>query len=320
LNKILIIQTAFIGDVILATGLIEKLHQFYPESKIDFLLRKGNEGLLENHPIINEVLIWDKKNKKYDNLKTISRSVKRQQYDVVINLQRFASSGMITAFSGAKQKFGFKKNPLSFSFTKKFDHKIGDGTHEIERNQQLIAGITDAEALRPKLHPSNKDYAAVEGYKKNDYVCMAPTSVWKTKELPKEQWVKLINKVNDQTTIYLLGGPVDAEKCEEIKTLSNNKNVVNLSGKLSFLASAALMQHAKMNYVNDSAPLHIASAMNAPVTAYFCSTEPSFGFGPLSDNKAIVEVNQKLDCRPCGLHGKKECPKGHFDCGFKIEI
>ena len=96
--------------------------------------------------------------------------------------------------------------------------------------------------------------------------------------------------------------------------------MVNLSGLLSFLESAALMETAKMNYVNDSAPLHIASAMNAPVTTYFCSTVPSFGFGPLSDNKTIVEVKEKLDCRPCGLHGKKECPEKHFNCGFKIEV
>lgn len=320
MNKFLVIQTAFIGDVILATAIVEKLYQFYPNSKIDFLLRKGNEGLLENHPIINEILIWDKKNKKYDNLKAITKNVKSAQYDAVINLHRFSSSGLITAFSGAKQKIGFKKNPLSFSFTKKVVHNIGDGTHEIERNQKLISGLTDNQTVNPKLYPTNKDYNDVEGLKKNDYVCMAPTSVWFTKQLPKEQWVKLIAKTNDKFTIYLLGGKDDVEQCEAIKQTSKNRNVVNLSGKLSFLASAALMQTAKMNYVNDSAPLHIASAMNAPVTAYFCSTKPSFGFGPLSDQKTIVEVKRKLKCRPCGLHGKKECPEGHFDCGLEIEI
>ena len=320
MNRFLVIQTAFIGDVILATSVVEKLYQFYPESKIDFILRKGNEGLLSNHPFINEVIIWDKKDKKLDNLKTITKGVKKSNYDVVINLHRHASSGLITAFSGAKQKVGFKKNPLSFSYTKKFDHKIGDGTHEIERNQQLITGFTDKEAVLPKLYPANKDYSKVEEFKKNEYVCIAPTSVWFTKQLPKQQWAKLIDKVNDKLPVYLLGGPIDAEECETIKQLSKNKNVVNLSGKLSFLESAALMQNAKMNYVNDSAPLHIASAMNAPVTAYFCSTTPSFGFGPLSDNSKIIEVKENLDCRPCGLHGKKECPKGHFDCGFKIEL
>ncbi|MBL4593610.1 MAG: glycosyltransferase family 9 protein [Flavobacteriales bacterium] len=320
MNKFLVIQTAFIGDVILATSVVEKLHQFYPESKIDFLLRKGNEGLLENHPIINEVIIWDKKNKKLDNLKAITKSVKKSQYDVVINLHRHASSGLITAFSGAKQKIGFKKNPLSFSYTKKVEHNIGDGTHEVERNQQLIADLTDKGFAVPKLYPVNKDYSSVEALKKEGYVCMAPTSVWFTKQLPKEQWVNLIGKINDKLVIYLLGGSDDADQCENIKLLSKNKNVVNLSGKLSFLESAALMQNAKMNYVNDSAPLHIASAMNAPVTAYFCSTDPSFGFGPLSDNKTIIEVKVKLKCKPCGYHGKKECSEGHFDCGFKIEV
>ena len=74
------------------------------------------------------------------------------------------------------------------------------------------------------------------------------------------------------------------------------------------------MKNAKMNFVNDSAPLHFASAMNAPVTAIYCSTIPAFGFGPLSDISHIAEIDYKLDCRPCGLHGFKACPKGHFKC------
>ncbi len=320
MKKFLVIQTAFIGDVILATSVVEKLNEFYPESQIDFLLRKGNESLLENHPILNDVLIWDKKNKKYDNLKSLSKSVKQEKYDVVINLHRFASSGLITAFSGAKEKIGFKKNPISFSFTKKVVHNIGDGTHEIERNQQLIADLTDGIASKPKLYPSNKDYANVELYKVEKYVCIAPTSVWYTKQLPKEQWVKLIDKMKDKTKVYLLGGPSDFGSCEAITKETSHKNTINLAGKLSFLESAALMQTAEMNYVNDSAPLHIASAMDAPVTAFFCSTTPKFGFTPLSKNSKIIEVKEQLKCRPCGLHGKKDCPEGHFDCGYKILV
>jgi heptosyltransferase-2 len=80
------------------------------------------------------------------------------------------------------------------------------------------------------------------------------------------------------------------------------------------------MQKAEMNYVNDSAPLHLCSATNAPVTAFFCSTIKDFGFGPLSDKSIVVETSEILDCRPCGLHGYKECPKGNFKCGFGISI
>ena len=69
-----------------------------------------------------------------------------------------------------------------------------------------------------------------------------------------------------------------------------------------------------MTYTNDSAPMHFASAVNAPVSAIYCSTVPSFGFGPLSDQHFVFETDKDLDCRPCGLHGKKQCPEGHFNC------
>jgi heptosyltransferase-2 len=100
---------------------------------------------------------------------------------------------------------------------------------------------------------------------------------------------------------------------------AGSAEVMNLAGKLTLLQSAALMAGAQHNYVNDSGPLHLASATNAPVSAFFCSTIPEFGFGPLSDKASIIEV-QGLDCRPCGLHGHKSCPKGHFRCGEGLVI
>jgi len=84
--------------------------------------------------------------------------------------------------------------------------------------------------------------------------------------------------------------------------------------------SAALIRDAFMNYTNDSAPLHLASAMDAPVAAVFCSTVPEFGFGPLSAKSFVIQTSEKLTCRPCGLHGKKVCPKKHFKCAESIAI
>src|SRR5882757_3838539 len=156
-QSFLIIQTAFIGDVILATGLIEKLHQHYPDAKIDFLLRKGNEGLLVGHPLLRTVLVWNKKESKISNLLKIIRQVKDNRYDCVVNVHRFASSGFITAFSGSKLKIGFDKNPISFVFTKKIKHRIGD-LHEVQRNQKLIEEITDTNYAKPKLYPTEKDF------------------------------------------------------------------------------------------------------------------------------------------------------------------
>ena len=342
MKKFLIIQTAFTGDVILATSIIEKLKQYFPDSEIDFLLRKGNETLLENHPFLNRLIIWDKKQNKLSNLFRIISLVRKNKYDIVINLHRFASSGLITALSGAKEKTGFDKNPFSFLFSKKVVHEIGSGKHEIERNHQLIKYLTDDIPAKPKLYPTGNDYAKAENVRTHftehrtsdsqlqEYICIAPASVWFTKQFPKVKWIELINKLPGEIRVYLLGSPEDSDLCEEIKSqipaspagVSQlaSQIITNLSGKISFLESAALMKGAKMNYVNDSAPLHIASAMNAPVTAIYCSTIPAFGFGPLSDQSKIVETNVTLDCRPCGLHGFKDCPKGHFKCALTIDV
>ena len=318
-QSFLIIQTAFIGDVILATALIEKLRKFYPNASIDFLLRKGNETLLIGNPNVREVIIWDKKKGKIKNLLKLTTYVRSKKYDCVVNAHRFASSGLITAFSGSKLKAGFDKNPWSFLFTHCVKHDLESNLHETDRNQKLIEFITDKNRELPRLYPSHQDFEKVSVFQTGRYVCIAPSSVWFTKQFPAKQWIEFLNAIQNKIDkVYLLGARGDHAICEDIRIQSNNKNLVNLSGQLSFLESAALMKGALMNFVNDSAPMHIASAMNAPVTAIFCSTVPSFGFGPLSDNSNIVQTNERLACRPCGLHGYKKCPQEHFKCATTI--
>jgi heptosyltransferase-2 len=321
--KILVIQTAFIGDVILATAVAETLHQYDPSFTIDFLLRKGNEGLLQGHPFIHEVLVWNKAENKISNLVALIKKIRKKKYDYVINLHRFASSGIITAFSGANKKVGFDKNPLSLFFTKSYPHTIGSRgesyEHETDRNHALIESISNIKKINPRLYPATQDVEKVTVYQQSPYICMAPSSVWFTKQWAEAKWGDLINLIPSTFTIYLLGAPSDKALCERIQQKVKRSNVISLCGKLNFLQSAALMQKATMNYVNDSAPMHMASAMNAQVAAIYCSTIPEFGFGPLSDTSYVFEVEENLSCRPCGLHGHKACPKKHFDCAMLID-
>jgi heptosyltransferase-2 len=319
--QILVIQTAFIGDVVLAMGLLEKLHEKYPDAAIDILVRKGNESLFEQHPFIHEVLVWDKKNAKYANLFRLIGQIRKVGYDKVINVQRFAATGLLTALSKGKQTIGFDKNPFSFLFSEIIRHEVSKGgrdLHEIERNHELIRAFTDDRAARPVLYPSEKNMAAVAKWKHGPYICIAPASVWFTKQFPADQWIAFIQTLSANLTIYLLGAPGDHVLGEKIRIDSGNAAVINLTGQLSFLESAALQKDAIMNYVNDSAPMHFASAVNAPVAAVYCSTIPAFGFGPLSENNHIIEIQQPLACRPCGLHGRKACPLGHFHCARLI--
>jgi ADP-heptose:LPS heptosyltransferase len=299
---------------------LEKLHSFFPSSQLDVLVRNGNESLFIDHPFINKCLVWNKSKGKYKSLFQLISRIRNENYDAVINLHRFASSGILTAFSNSNLKLGFDKNPFSFLFTKKIKHQIGNGLHEVQRNQLLIKELTDENYVKPKLYPSSHNKEKVRQYINDFFVCVAPSSVWFTKQLPVNKWIELCDKIPASTSIYLLGAKSDKELCDKIMNSSLHKKIINLCGQLNLLDSCALMEKASMNYVNDSAPLHLSSAMNAPVTAFFCSTVPEYGFTPLSDESKIVEVKQQLNCRPCGLHGYKKCPEGHFKCGNDIAI
>ena len=319
MQRILIIQTAFLGDVILASPVWENLHAAYPDAQIDVVVKKGNESLLLAHPFLHQVFIFDK-SQKVKNLWNLGKTLRSQQYDLVINLQRFASSGILTFLARGKESRGFEKNPLSFLFTKKFKHEIKPNWHEVDRNLSLISDLVPAPIRRPQLFPSKEDLNSIQMYQEVPYYCLAPTSVWFTKQAPQKVWIALIEKLSaPNTTIYLLGAPSDRAYLDEIVQNISSSQVLNLAGQLSLLQSAALMAGAEHNYVNDSGPLHLTSATNAPVSAFFCSTVPEFGFGPLSENATIIEVKD-LDCRPCGLHGHKACPKGHFRCGKDLKI
>lgn len=189
--KILIIQTAFIGDVVLATPIIEKLHRFFPTAQIDFLVRKGNEALLGNHPYLRQVLVWNKKTAKYKNFYKLLKTIRQEKYDTVVNIQRFLSTGVLSAFSKGNMVIGFRKNPMSFLFNKKLPHEL-NGTHEVNRNLSLIEHLTDDSFEMPKLHPTKAIYERVTTdvinriAKNQPFVTIAPSSVWFTKQLPAE--------------------------------------------------------------------------------------------------------------------------------------
>jgi heptosyltransferase II len=285
-KKFLVIQTASIGDVILATAVVETLHRHFPDAHIGLVVKKGCDALLSGHPWLSALYVWDKAPSKYRNLKALISRIRRGRYDYVINLHRFASSGLIAAFSKATVKIGFDKNPFSFLYDVRVPHKIGidKNVHETQRNHLLLKSVTDGEAAHPKLYPSAEDFASVEQYKAKPYITIAPVSLWFTKQYPPEKWAELIQNISGRLNVYLLGSKADKQVNEKIRErCAHPVHVINFAGGLTLLQTAALIRDARMNFSNDSAALHIASAMNAPVTAVFCSTVPEFGFGPLSE-------------------------------------
>ena len=221
MNRILIIQTAFLGDVILATPVISELHRLFPKAKIDILVKKGNESLVIGNPKIDQVYTFDKAKGKYKGILQLIKTFRKNHYDFVLNLHRFASSGILAGLSGGNKRYGFQNNPFSFLYTKRFPHIIGDGTHEVTRNLSLLKEFGAAELIRPELFPTQDDFSAISALQKEPYICIAPASVWYTKQLPEEKWVALLQKQSN-VNVYILGGPNDRALAERISTKVNN--------------------------------------------------------------------------------------------------
>lgn len=322
-KTILIIQTAFIGDTILASQFARAVKDRYPDSKIHFFLRKGNESVIQGLPTIEKTWIWDKQGGKTKNLIKLICELRKIKFDMVFNLHRHFNSGLVTAFMKSPMKAGFKQNPLSFFYTRKINHQIPDprGWHEVQRNLELIPNYQidqNSKRYKPELPIQQKNVDKVANYTHGDYFVVAPASVWFTKAWSEHKYRELTAELVKIGKVYFIGAGSDKELCDRIR--KDYPNTENLCGMLNLLDSAALMKNAKRVFVNDSAPLHLASCVNAKTTAIFCSTVPAFGYTPLADDSVVVDVGNGLSCRPCGLHGYKACPLGHFKCSEDIEI
>src|SRR5690606_21045528 len=149
-------------------------------------------------------------------------SIRANQYNVICNLQRFGSTGLLTWLSKSKVKIGFRKNPFAFSFTHKVDHEIGNGKHEIERNFSLLLAYDKNGVLhKPKLYPSLIQKNKVdEIVGETNFYVFAPSSVWFTKQLPKNKWAELLMLKAKKGTLYLIGAPNDKPLLDEIIQIS----------------------------------------------------------------------------------------------------
>ncbi|UCB52003.1 MAG: lipopolysaccharide heptosyltransferase II [Candidatus Zixiibacteriota bacterium] len=319
-KQILIIQTAFIGDVILCTPLIKGLRKTFPDAFISFLLIPETENVLKNNPHLNEMLVYDKRKKRgLGSFLQIVTRVKQGKFDLAVIPHRSLRSSLLAYLSDIPERIGFDRAVGSSLFTRKVVYKAN--VHEVGRNLSLLSDFTPhLTDTSPELFPSPEDFSHARkllsdaGIAEGDEIVgVAPGSIWATKRWLPERFAEVADLLLKQagTKIVLLGSEDDRPLCEKIAE-SMTETPAIVAGKTSVLQSAAIMSLCRVILSNDSAPVHIASAMRIPVVAIFGSTIPEFGFAPYGVDHVIIQ--RELDCRPCGIHGKRECPERHFRC------
>jgi heptosyltransferase-2 len=318
--KILIIQTAFIGDVILTTPLVAAAHKLYPAAIIDFLTIPRSVNLLQNNPAIQNIIIFDKRgaDKGLSGLRNLAAQLRTAGYDLCLTPHRSLRSAFLSYASKAPVRIGFDRSAWKYSFTEIVKYPVH--AHEIERNLALLQPLGHVIPIsRPEIYPTEEDKEAVKkqlidnNLSETDALfALAPGSIWPTKRWPEEYYAQICQLITDQEFIpVLIGGQEDMDLCNKIVKFCSR--AINLAGKLTLRQTVDLLQSCKGILTNDSAPLHLGLAAAIPVYAIFGSTITDFGFAPFGKHDRIIE-DKALACRPCGIHGRNKCPLKTFAC------
>jgi len=348
--KILIVQTAFIGDVILITPLIRAMHELYPKAAIDAMVVPAAAKLLENNPHLKSVIPYAKRK---TSLWQMAKLLKAKGYDLVISPHSSGRTHLLLWLSGIKRRIGFDRSWLPFLLTDKIPHPTN--MHKIKKNLLLLKFLSPKEfGMQTELFPSEQDSQKADNllqpFGNKPLIAIAPGSIWATKCWLLERYAQLAQELVMQGYgIVLIGGESDKEKCHEVEKAVLNLHscppsphscesrnlpspheipdqskdvehltVLNLAGKTNLLESAAVIARCNLMLCNDSGALHIANAMQTRVFAFFGPTVQSIGYFPYREGDRVFETD--LDCRPCGSHGHHKCPLKHHDCMRNIEV
>jgi lipopolysaccharide heptosyltransferase II len=306
----LVIQTAFLGDVVLTTALLSALADQH--GPLDVVTTPIAAPLLETHPAVRQVIPYDKRRDQrgWAGLQAMVQRLKSERYERVYLPHRSLRSAALALLSRIPARIGFT-GAWSFLYTESRP-KPRTG-HETDR--LLALADEPPGAYPPHLRPTPEDEQAVAELLDEAFVALAPGSIWGSKRWP--YFAELTARLAERIAIVVVGGRDDVGVGEEIERAATGGNgrrqVVNVCGKLTLRQSTALIGKAALLVTNDSAPLHLATAMGTPVVALFGPTVTEFGFGPLRAGDIALGVDGLL-CRPCSSHGPPQCPLGHHRC------
>lgn len=309
----LVIQTAFPGDVILSTPLIRRAAERLG-APVDVLVIPAAANVLSNNPHIRDVIVFDKQGKDsgLGGFLRLAKKLRARKYATAYMAQGSVRSGLLAVFARIPRRIGFRGAAGHRFYT----HAVMDAgePHHIEKLLRLADGAP--ERREPEIFPSQGDRDTVDTLLKEtgisgDFVALAPGSAWATKRWP--YYPELARALAADIPLVIVGGPGDRADARAIRTALGNTILADGTGHLTMLQSGELIRRAKVLVSNDSAPVHLASAVGTPVVEIYGPTVTQFGFAARPELSRIVEPDP-LACRPCSHHGPVVCPLVHHKC------
>lgn len=330
-SRILVIHTAFLGDIVLATPVFAALRRLAPAAEIRFLTTPAGAALLTPNPWGVVCVPFHKRGKDAGlaGFWRVRRALRGFQPDLVFSLHRSLRSTLLARGAGGVS-WGFREAAGAFLL-----HRTVSRTgieFEAQKNLRVIeawAGRADFSPY-PELAVSALDEAEAEklvgGVER--FVALAPSSVWATKRWPAEKFGALARQLwrekGLRSVIVGSDAPEDVSAAAAVVAAFGGQSEagapLNLAGRTGLGGLKSVLSRAELVVSNDSSPLHMAIARQRKVLGIFGPTTKALGFFPLAPPGQSGVAQITLECRPCGLHGHHECPLGHFRCMLDLDV
>ena len=326
MRPLLVVQTAFLGDVVLTTPLLAALRRAHPHRALHVVATPLGVSVLAGHPAVDVLHAYAKRGEErglQGLLRLVSR-LRKERFEIAIAAQRSARTGFLVRGSGAPVRVGFASSPGAWALTDRVPWQAE--RHAVHRYlaRAAPAGGDPAADPTPGLAVLPEASAKVSAALAEDGVApdaallvLAPGSTWGTKRWTREGFAAVVTAAPERGLHpVLVGSPDERALCQEVGALAGG-GIPNLAGRTGPPELTALLARARALVTNDSGPAHVASAVGTPVVAVFGSTVPAFGYTPWGARNRIVE-HAALACRPCSSHGPQVCPLGHHRCMREI--
>jgi len=325
-KHILIIKMRYIGDTVLVTPLLGALKHALPKTRLSFLVNRQSAGIVGNHPHIDNLIVFDYDRAKRDIRYVIKFLLKlrRAGFDMIIDLTRNDRSALFTFISGAPIRMGYEgssylwnkaythRRPYTFGKIHTVDHHLlmadALGLSAVDFNPYLVVSEQDIQRIR-ELFETHK--IKVE----KPTVIIHPGARRWYKSWPMERFSSIADMLMNHypVQVVLSGGPEDRKNCDAILKGMQNRGV-NLCENVPLEQLPALIHESVLLIGNDSAPIHIATAVNTPVIALFGPTRWE-AWQPRRNHDKTLGIS--FPCRPCG-HSRPDCPMGDRYCMSQI--
>ncbi|GBC61634.1 hypothetical protein DENIS_2596 [Desulfonema ishimotonii] len=329
LRRILIIKMRYIGDTVLVTPLIRALKAGLPRARIDVLVNRDTAPVLDGHWQVGRIWQFDYPRAKKNPVRVLPlmKQIRDQRYDLVIDLTNNDRSALFTRISGAALRIGYYSEHRlrrKMCYTHVIDAVLGDGhttDHHLKPAALLGLPVSDPHpelTVLPARAKAVEEKLGAAGIGPNTpFAVIHPGARRWYKSWPPERFARLADAITETygIPVVLSGSPGDRAVCDRIAA-HMGRTPLSLAGAFALGELPALISKSICLIGNDSAPIHIATAVRTPAIALFGPT-PWAAWYPRREQDKVIAA--EYPCRPCG-HSRADCPLGDGYCMGSIRF